>query len=126
MVEVEFEAHLLDGGAAISEYSIEMDSGSGYRVVSPASVTLSPIQISEADIVSGLHITFRHRVQNAHGWSDYSDEVTIVAATVPEPPAGVLSFHQALSSKASLKWEEPLNTGGDAVLIEEYSVFILN
>ena len=88
-VEVEFATHLLDGGAAIQDYCIEMDTGNGFRVVSPSSLTQSPVQISEPEIASGLHIYFRHRVWNAHGWSEYSETVTIVAATVPEPPSSV-------------------------------------
>jgi len=58
-----------------------MDSGLGF--VEVAQTLVSPVIISNSNVLSGSHLSFRYRAQNIYGWSEYSDVSVIVAATVP-------------------------------------------
>lgn len=37
-------------------------------------------------IVKGREHRFRYRARNSIGWGDFSDETSILAATIPSPP----------------------------------------
>jgi hypothetical protein len=75
-----------DGGSEIETYSIEMDYGSGFEEVSSEPLLTSPAIITNANVVSGVHLNFRYRARNVQGWSEYSAETVIVAATLSDPP----------------------------------------
>lgn len=108
----------------IDTYSIEMDSGSGFVEVSTSPLLSSPAVISNSDVVSGASLTFRYRAMNVHGWSDYSDEFIIVAATVPDAPTLPSSQAVEFDSKLVMSWYAPLNTGGDAIPITGYRIMV--
>lgn len=57
-----------------------------------------------------------------HGWSDFSPEVEILAATIP----GATSEPQTTieGTDVKLSWEAPANTGGSNVQIESYFIEI--
>lgn len=97
-----------------------MDSGLGF--VQVANTIVSPVIISNSDVKSGSHLRFRYRAQNVYGWSEYSDVSVIVAATVPNPPTQVMVVSTQLNTYITFNWTSPLNTGGNAVLIENYTV----
>ena len=122
-IEVIFDIVTADGGSVITTYSIEMDhDGSGFYEVSTQPLLSSPAIISNAYVTSGAHLKFRYRAQNVHGWSDYSDEFVIVAATIPDPPTNIATISTFVSSAMTLQWLEPVNTGGNAVPITAYRV----
>jgi hypothetical protein len=112
-----------DGGATIDTYSIEMDhDGNGFVEVSTSPLLTSPTIISNENTVSGAYLNFRYRAHNVHGWSDYSDEFVIVAATIPDPPTNIATTSTFINSYMVLSWLAPVNTGGNAVQIDAYSV----
>ena len=107
-IEVVFDQVLEDGGSSIITYSIEMSHDGGlFEEVSSAPLLTSPAVISNENTISGAYLTFRYRAFNVHGWSDYSDEFVIVAATVPEAPTNVATVSSFTSSKLTLRWVEP-------------------
>jgi hypothetical protein len=114
-----------DGGATIDTYSIEMDHGVGFLEVSIEPLLTSPVVISNSDVTSGSYLTFRYRARNVHGWSEYSDTFVIVAATIPDVPTKAATISDFLSSSMTFQWAEPVNTGGTAVLIDEYWIKVL-
>lgn len=117
----------MTGGATIETYSVEMDhDGSGFVEVTTAPITTSPAIISNPDVTSGAYLTFRYKAYNVHGWSEYSDSFVIVAATIPDAPTNAATVSTLLDSSMTLRWVAPVNTGGNAVLIEEYRVQVLH
>jgi len=78
--------------------------------------------ISNVDVISGRHLTFRYLAYNVHGWSEPSDEFVIVAATIPAVPTDAKSESTFVESYLILSWKEPTFTGGDLVAIEEYRI----
>ena len=77
------------------------------------SVTLS--------ITVGETYLFRFKAKNIHGWSPWSDELALVAASVPtkvEPAA--VTFNEATDVRIS--WTQPADAGG--VPITEYTISI--
>ena len=114
-----------DGGATLDTYSIEMDHGVGFLEVTIQPLLTSPIVISNNDVTSGSYLTCRYRAHNVHGWSEYSDTFVIVAATIPDVPTNAATISDFLSSSMTFQWAEPVNTGGTAVLIDEYWIKVL-
>jgi hypothetical protein len=99
-----------------------MDSGSGFVEVSTSPLLISPVIISNADVVSGKFLDFRYRAYNVHGWSSYSSEVQVVAATVPDTPTLPQTIVTEFDSRVTFIWSAPTNTGGDAIPITGYSI----
>jgi hypothetical protein len=99
-----------------------MDNGNGFIEVTKATLLTSPAVISNLNVTSGLHLNFRYRAHNVHGWSDYSDTFVIVAATKPNPPTNPLSVSTMINTKITFNWLSPVNTGGVAVQIDQYRI----
>jgi hypothetical protein len=124
-VEVVFVQVSADGGAAVDQYSIEM-STDGLIFVEVANQMTSPALVTNGDVTSGSYLTFRYRAHNVHGWSDYSDEAVILAATIPDPPTSLSSMSTFTATSLTLSWAVPVNTGGLGVVIDEYMISILS
>jgi hypothetical protein len=77
---------MLTGCADIDSYEIQIDDGAGGAFVEvdgfTSPYTLNSITITD-QITSGLTYTLRYRAHNIHGWGDFSNEVEILAATIP-------------------------------------------
>lgn len=97
-------------------------NGGAFAKVTGSFLTASPAIISNIDVISGRHLTFRYLAHNVHGWSEPSDEFVIVAATIPAVPTDAATQSTFVESYMILKWTEPTFTGGDLVAIEEYRV----
>ena len=113
-----------DGGALIETYSVEMDSGIGFSEVSTDPLLTSPVIISNANVVSGRFLNFRYRARNVQGWSSYSSEFIIVAATVSDIPTIPSTLTTEFDTKMTFNWQAPINTGGNSILIDGYSIEI--
>lgn len=73
-------------------------------------------------ITIGETYLFRYKAKNIHGWSPWSDELALVAASVPtkiEPAA--VTFNEATDVRIS--WTLPADAGG--VPVTEYTIGIL-
>jgi hypothetical protein len=80
--------------------------------------------ITNANVVSGAHLNFRYRARNVQGWSDYSPETMIVAATISDPPTLAETLAIELDTQLTFSWIAPVNTGGDSVVIDGYMVIV--
>ena len=121
-IEIYFQSILQTGGSPIDTYSVEMDDGTGFKVVSISPLLISPTIIQDESVTSGMHLTFRYRAHNIHGWSEYSPSVIIVAATVPDKPTSSSTLAVLFNTKLTFKWIQPVNTGGSGVDIDSYRV----
>lgn len=113
------------GGGVIDSYELDIDNGAGgsfTEVVGFTTIyTLNSVIIT-TNIASGLHYNFRYRVHNAQGWGNYSQNGTILAATVPYAPS--MPNTLVIGTNLNLNWMSPSNTGGIAVPILNYLVEI--
>lgn len=102
------------GGGVIDSYELDIDNGAGGSFTEVVGFT--------TNIASGLHYNFRYRVHNAQGWGNYSQNGTILAATVPYAPS--MPNTLVIGTNLNLNWMSPSNTGGIAVPILNYLVEI--
>jgi hypothetical protein len=81
------------GGSPIVSYSLEWDNGSngaGYVVLNGVEENNIQLRYVMSDLTAGMTYRFKYRVRNIFGWSsEYSDALTILAATRPDRPAMV-------------------------------------
>lgn len=77
-----------------------------------SSYTLNSILIT-SNIDSGFTYKLRYRAHNVHGWSGFSPEVEILAATIPGAPEEPQTYID--NTDVVFQWTEPENTGGNNV-----------
>lgn len=66
-------------------------------------------------VIKGREHRFRYRARNAIGWGDFSDESSILAATVPDAP-GKPTFNSFLGSTLNINiWPSSDNGGTDII-----------
>jgi hypothetical protein len=129
-LEVLWATYSQDGGSAILAYGLEIDLGDGAGYVPAAEVLVSSGATSAtitSGISSGATYTLRYRARNVHGWSAYSPtpDLTIIAATVPSPPADpVETINNALTTAVTVSWGEPADLGGAGITISDYRVLL--
>lgn len=76
------------GNSAIISYNLEWDEGDGdgdfTELVGETSDFTSTSHSISSGLVAGTSYIFRIRAKNAHGWSVYSSELSIIAANEPD------------------------------------------
>jgi len=74
------------GGSTIDSYELQIDDGASGTFLEVVGFTtyytLNSILVS-SNINSGLTYRLRYRAHNVQGWSDFSPEASIIAATIP-------------------------------------------
>lgn len=107
-----------DGGAEILSYHLQYDDASsgaiwthllGYdsdETELSYSVTIS--------IQAGETYLFRYRAKNLMGWGEYSDELSLVAASVPSAPDAVVTSNEEVDVRIS--WTDSAYNGGSPLL----------
>lgn len=109
-----------DGGSPVTNYHLQyMGSATGglWVDLSGAQAPTLLTSYSLTGLVRGATYNFRYRVQSAIGWSDYSDEVSAVAAGAPSKPSvppSVVGDPTATSVTLALTLEN-LDDGGSAI-----------
>ena len=74
------------GGSSILSYNLQVNQGGNSQVYTsivgefPYSTTTT---YTKNGLTTGITYKFRYRVANAHGWSGFSDPVSILCSTVP-------------------------------------------
>lgn len=106
-----------DGGSALLSYAIEIN---GTPFIGDPADSLSLDTIASG-MTSGVTYTFRFRVRNVHGWSDYSATEQIVANTVPTKPLNAMTSNSL--DKVIIGWDAPTSTGGNLVPLTSYKFF---
>jgi hypothetical protein len=77
-----------DGGSALTSIALYWDAGSGgaswTALVGESADSLASSFVVTSGVVRGGQHAFKHRAKNIFGWGEYSDEVSIKAATRPD------------------------------------------
>jgi hypothetical protein len=63
---------------------------------------------------------FHYRAQNAQGWGDYSDTMSLIAARRPDQVAPVITSNE--ETLVQITWSEPTYDGGSPLLA--YRIYI--
>jgi len=107
-----------NGGLAVLDYRVNIaELGGSYTVFQSGIVSQSFVVTG---LTSGKMYKFKVEARNSHGYSDYSDEVTLLAAFKPEAPTTVTTT--VSGPNVIIQWSEPLNNGSP---ITGYKVFIV-
>lgn len=61
------------------------------------------------DVSSGVEYTFKVRAKNKHGWGEFSQTVTILAAVVPD--ASLVTSTVQSGTSVILAWDLPVEHG---------------
>jgi hypothetical protein len=110
-----------DGGSPIVSYELQMDDGEGGGFVSLrgfSSYSLETDATVTVGILKGRAHRLRYRAKNAVGWGPFSEEATILAATVPAPPAPPV-FAGFSAGALSVVVGASTDNGGTAILAVE-------
>ena len=79
-----------NGGSTLLGYDVEMDDvlGGGFSSISTTllAVTRASVTSTSHAVKKGLTYRFRYRAKNVIGFSNYSDTVSFMAASVPDAP----------------------------------------
>jgi hypothetical protein len=75
--------------------------------------------VSSSIVVSKTY-KFRYRIKNVHGWSNYSDSLDLIAASVPDVIGTVTTYNEATNVRIS--WTAPAFNGGKPVLKYEIKI----
>ena len=79
---------------------------------------ITPFYTTLATLTANMYYTFKVESRNAIGYStSFSNEVTILAASVPDAPLSLANnLFITASGIISLTWTEGLNNGGSPVI----------
>ena len=68
--------------------------GGGFNPIATSllAVTRTTVTSTSHNVKKGLSYRFRYKVKNVIGFSDYSDTVSLLAASVPDAPQPVTYF----------------------------------
>jgi hypothetical protein len=122
------------GGSPITSYNLQYDRGAAKGSAAPAAQNFLSLvgEVPDNNIatreltLSGLATdtvySFRYRVRNKHGWSDFSDITGILTATAPAGMAAPsFSIENGSPKSVTLAWAAPFD-GGDA--IKRYKILV--
>jgi hypothetical protein len=117
------------GGSAILSYVVLWDEGQGGAfspVVGDTSPNLLTSIVITQGVSSGVEYRFKYFGRNTHGDGAESDEVSVLAATVPSPmnppTVSAVSAHTSLQYRVSVIAP---HSGGAGVAIDAYEVTFL-
>ena len=99
-----------NGGAAITNYTVEYTPSGG----SAATVTASSSPYTLTGLTNGTTYSIRVAANNAAGRGAYTTAITRTPATVPDSVAGVIVTSGTASGRLALSWTAPSN-GGSAI-----------
>ena len=97
-----------DGGKTISAYRIWYDQGLGVWAVLIQEVTTNSYTMT-SPVTQGTAYTFKVQALNSVGYSDYSNEVTILAGQIPDKPSAPQTSIDG--SNVQVTWLAPNNRG---------------
>ncbi len=98
------------GGALdILEYEVLWDQGNSTSAIF-LSNTLALSRTLSSGVVAGTTYVFKYRARNIIGWGDYSPELSVLAASSPDPPAEPPST-TAHGLVVNIDWSAPVANG---------------
>lgn len=104
-----------DGGIAVQDYTVFYDQGNGNYIEVESGVTTQ--YYLKTDLTPGTTYAFKVQARNAVGFSLDSQEVSILAAKIPEAPIN-LANNVAITTayQIGLTWDQGVYNGGSAVI----------
>lgn len=109
-----------NGGATVEDYRITYDQG-GSTYIDLATGVTSTSYTTTITLTPGTTYKFKIEARNTYGYSDLSDEVSILAAQVPDAPVSLANDATVTSStQVGLTWSAGAYNGG--VAIDDYRV----
>lgn len=116
------------GGSAITSYNLQYDQGAAVGSSgSPAEEdfvslvgeipanNLAVTEITLTGLNTDMIYSFRYRAANKHGWSEFSDVLGVVTATVPAGVAApTFSVESTTPTSVTVQWSAPYN-GGNSI-----------
>jgi hypothetical protein len=111
------------GGADILSYSLEWNAGSGSIdtvLIGFDSANTDREYNKTTDITPGEKYLFQYRVQNVHGWSEYSPAVEIAAVSTPPSPGAIIV--SIVGTNLEIDWSPP--SGINVEYVTEYIIEI--
>jgi hypothetical protein len=106
-----------EGGLPVEDYRVSWDQGTGSWVVRQEGVSTEAY--TAASLSMGTVYSFRVEARNAYGYSVYSAEVSVLAATVPSTPSPPTST--IAGSWVIINWNEPSPNGSP---MQSYTISI--
>jgi hypothetical protein len=108
-----------NGGTPVIDYRLwyAIESGS-YSILEASLTSTSYVALS---LTSGTTYKFKVQSSNAFGYSDFSDEVEILAASKPTRPSAPTTTWSDSNDQVTVSWVAPSNNGA---VITSYSIYI--
>lgn len=107
------------GGTPVLDYRVSWDQGTGTWDVRQSG--LSTLSYTASSLEEGVIYTFRVEARNAYGYSEYSSEVAVLAASKPSTPVAPSTVRVGALDPVTISWEEPDINGSP---IETYTIYI--
>jgi hypothetical protein len=109
-----------DGGAPVEDYRVTMydPEKSAYGIIQ-SGITVPVTTFTATGLKAGLVYKFKVQSQNDYGFSDYSNEVLILAAQKPSAPTAPVTSISGLNVK--IAWD-PVSYNGSP--IQGYLIYI--
>lgn len=111
-----------DGGAPVEDYRVTMydPEKSEYRIIQ-SGILIPLTSFTATGLKAGLVYKFKVQSQNDYGYSDYSNEVLILAAQKPSAPPAPVTSISGLNVK--IKWT-PSTDISNGSPIQGYQIYI--
>lgn len=116
-IGIVWQAGSEDGGTPVLDYRISWDQGTGTWEVRQQG--LSTLSYTASSLDSGTVYSFRVEARNNHGYSDYSVEVAVLAASKPSTPYAPST--EIDGTNVIVRWTEPDINGSP---IESYTIHV--
>lgn len=83
-IGIVWQAGIEDGGTPVIDYRVSWDQGTGTWDIRQSG--LSTLSYTASSLTAGTIYSFRVEARNAYGFSEYSQEVSVLAASKPSTP----------------------------------------
>ncbi len=109
-----------NGGSSIQYYLIYRSTQSGTNYVMIANVSASTTQYNDTGLTNGQAYYYVITATNNDGEGPYSQEISDIPGTKPEPPTSV-EIITVGNQTLTLKWSTPTDDGGYSII--EYRIY---
>jgi hypothetical protein len=106
-----------DGGAPEIDYRINFDQAIGSYIIRASGIATK--SYTTTGLTAGLTYKFKVEARNSFDYSAYSQEISIICATIPSIPATPTTSN--INANILVDWVAPSNNG---LVINSYSVLI--
>lgn len=106
------------GGAPILSYALRYDDASGGTIwttlVGTAAPSLALTHTVTTSVSAAATYLFQYRAQNIHGWSDWSPQLQLIAASAPAQISPAATTHND-GTQVRIQWTLPFSDGGKPI-----------